>query len=564
MFFGKNKTSLKLTKWHPELPQGCEFIIVESTINPTKVKIGSGITKLLLRSTDGEEYLIEGNSVKIKEYFEPTKTYSASSGKIFKVKRPFGPLFQNVLLKEITACQYDEKFQLGHGVSEHYFIQNNNDKVIKLYGNSNQIKNLLEEVVPVQPKPVIASKPPVPPKIEIVERTIIKQTTPVIGQQGLRGEIGLQGPQGEPGPMGPQGPRGEQGKDGVQGIQGDQGEKGDQGEPGFQGIQGPKGKQGEKGEKGDKGDQGLVGPQGLQGIQGPKGDQGIPGKDGIEGKIGPQGSVGPQGPRGEKGDQGNRGPVGPQGPAGPRGEAGPVGPAGQDGQSTVVDVEYPLVLKDNKISLDAKHIDKILGKFKGADTQKIIDYIGKLSVPGGGGLAALFNGQRISKYVGNINFTGAGVNVTSSGQNLTVNISGGGGEGAVTKLVAGAGITLSPSTGLGEVTVTNLITVKSTPGSIQFTSNDVSGDLQAIPSFKYDIATSALQIPSVVELTGAGGSPSYIQFVDGSTQGTASPKFTEAISAPSIHIPGDRWFNTNTGILYTAITGASGFIWVQL
>jgi hypothetical protein len=256
--------------------------------------------------------------------------------------------------------------------------------------------------------------------------------------------------------------------------------------------------------------------------------------------------------------------VGPQGPAGPRGEAGPVGPAGQDGQSTVVDVEYPLVLKDNKISLDAKHIDKILGKFKGADTQKIIDYIGKLSVPGGGGLAALFNGQRISKYVGNINFTGAGVNVTSSGQNLTVNISGGGGEGAVTKLVAGAGITLSPSTGLGEVTVTNLITVKSTPGSIQFTSNDVSGDLQAIPSFKYDIATSALQIPSVVELTGAGGSPSYIQFVDGSTQGTASPKFTEAISAPSIHIPGDRWFNTNTGILYTAITGASGFIWVQL
>jgi hypothetical protein len=454
MFFGKNKTSLKLTKWHPDLPQGCEFIIAESLLNPTKVKIGSGITKLLLRSTDGEEYLIEGNSVKIKEYFEPTKTYSASSGKVFKVKRPFGPLFQNVLLKEITACQYDEKFQLGHGVSEHYFIQNNNDKVIKLYGNSNQIKNLLEEVVPVQPKPVIASKPLAPPKIEIVERTIIKETTPVIGQQGLRGEIGLQGPQGEPGPMGPQGPRGEQGKDGVQGIQGDQGEKGDQGEPGFQGIQGLKGKQGEKGEKGDKGDQGLVGPQGLQGIQGPKGDQGIPGQDGIEGKIGPQGPMGQQGPRGEKGDQGDRGSVGPQGPIGPRGEAGPEGPAGRDGQSSVVDVEYPLVLQDNKISLDAKHIDKILGKFKGADTQKIIDYIGKLSVPGGGGLAALFNGQRISKYVGNINFTGAGVNVTSSGQNLTVNISGGGSStSGVSSIIAGNGISISPAGGTGDVTI---------------------------------------------------------------------------------------------------------------
>jgi hypothetical protein len=168
--------------------------------------------------------------------------------------------------------------------------------------------------------------------------------------------------------------------------------------------------------------------------------------------------------------------VGPQGPAGPRGEAGPVGPAGQDGQSTVVDVEYPLVLKDNKISLDAKHIDKILGKFKGADTQKIIDYIGKLSVPGGGGLAALVNGNYVAKYVGNINFTGAGVNVTASGQNLTVNIPGGN----------------SPIIG---VTI-----------------------------------------------------------------------FTEAPSEeePGITRPGDRWFNTDTGILYTAITGASGFIWVQL
>jgi hypothetical protein len=40
--------------------------------------------------------------------------------------------------------------------------------------------------------------------------------------------------------------------------------------------------------------------------------------------------------------------------------------------------------------------------------------------------------------------------------------------------------------------------------------------------------------------------------------------FTESTTAPNINIVGDRWFNTNTGILYTAITGASGFIWVQL
>ena len=560
MFFGKNKNSLKLVKQHPQMLMGGTYHIIENAINPRPVKIGSGISELYLRDEYGETYLVEGNATKIKEYFQPLVSYDQVSGNIYKLMRPIGSLMQNNLLKETTSFSSDEKIYVGNGVTERYFIEKNSNKVIKFIGNSSQIKNLLEEVVPPQPKQ-IAPKPVVAPKIEIVERTIIKQTTPVIGQQGLRGEIGLQGPQGEPGPMGPQGPRGEQGKDGVQGIQGNQGEKGDQGEPGFQGIQGPKGKQGEKGEKGDKGDQGLVGPQGLQGIQGPKGDQGIPGKDGIEGKIGPQGSMGPQGPRGEKGDQGNRGPVGPQGPVGPRGEAGPVGAAGQDGQSTVVDVEYPLVLKDNKISLDAKHIDKILGKFKGADTQKIIDYIGKLSVPGGGGLAALFNGQRISKYVGNINFTGAGVNVTSSGQTLTVTI--GGAEGAVTKLVAGAGITLSPSTGVGEVTVTNLISVKSLPGSIQFTSNDVSGDLQAVPSFKYDLATSALQIPSIVELTGAGGSPSYIQFFDGTTQGSAPSKFFYTSTSPSGVTQGDRWMDSDNGIEYVYINDGNSQQWVQ-
>jgi len=44
----------------------------------------------------------------------------------------------------------------------------------------------------------------------------------------------------------------------------------------------------------------------------------------------------------------------------------------------------------------------------------------------------------------------------------------------------------------------------------------------------------------------------------------ATTIFTEATTAPVITMAGDRWFNTNIGILYTAITGASGFIWVQL
>jgi hypothetical protein len=51
--------------------------------------------------------------------------------------------------------------------------------------------------------------------------------------------------------------------------------------------------------------------------------------------------------------------------------------------------------------------------------------------------------------------------------------------------------------------------------------------------------------------------------LNGLTGGLSVNKFTEGITAPSINIPGDRWLDTDTGYLYTAITGASGFIWVQ-
>ena len=221
MFFGKNKTSLKLIKPHPELLLGCDYQIVEHLNNPKKIKIGIGISQLFLKNSDGEEYLIEGNASKIKDMFMSNMLYESVEGKIYKVKKPFGNLLQNSLLKEITACSYDEKYQLGHGVSEHYFIQKLNNKVIKLYGNSHQIKNLLEEVIIKteikEPQRIITK-----PKIEVIEKVIIKETTPVAGEQGLkgdkgdRGEVGPQGPKGEQGPSGSVGPRGPIGPQGPQ------------------------------------------------------------------------------------------------------------------------------------------------------------------------------------------------------------------------------------------------------------------------------------------------------------------------------------------------------------
>ena len=566
MFFGKNKTSLKLIKQHPQMLSGCEYLIIESATDPKIIKIGSGISKLYLRSPDGEEYLLEGNFGKIKDMFAPSKTYENMDGKLFKVIRPVASLMQNQMLKEIAPCQYDEKIQLGNGISEHYFIQKTNNKVLKVYGNSNQIKNLFEEVVLPTPKPVVAPAPVQQTKVEIIEKVIVKETTPVIGAQGLQGEKGDKGDRGDKGEMGPRGPEGKQGDIGPRGEIGLIGPKGERG------IEGPKGNKGDKGDKGDRGEIGPQGIQGIQGVQGPEGQQGpegtpgINGQDGIQGPVGPQGEIGPQGVQGQKGEKGDRGSVGPQGSIGPRGEAGPVGLqglAGKDGASPVISAEFPLALKDGNLSFDLSHITKIIDKFKNTDIQKAIDKFGVVSsTPGGGGLGALFNGIRVLKSVSDINFTGAGVNVIQRGKNIEVNITGGSSSSGVSKIIAGPGITLGSPSGTGEVTVSNLITVKSSPGSIQFTSPE-TGDLQAIPAFNFDIATSAFQVPSVLDLTSAGGLPSYIQFSNGTTQGTAPSKFFYRTTSPLGVTQGDRWMDSDNGIEYVYINDGNTNQWVQ-
>ena len=40
--------------------------------------------------------------------------------------------------------------------------------------------------------------------------------------------------------------------------------------------------------------------------------------------------------------------------------------------------------------------------------------------------------------------------------------------------------------------------------------------------------------------------------------------FTESTTPPTVTLVGDRWFNTDTGILYTAVSGNSGYVWVEL
>lgn len=496
MFFGKNKTSLKLVKQHSELLVGSEFFIIETATNPKKIKIGSGLSQLYLRSQDGEEYLIEGNSGKIKEYFIPVMNFDSLDGKLFKVRRPTGNLLQNQLLKEVGPCSYDEKLQLGNGITEHYFIQKNN-KVLKVYGNSNQIKNLFEEIV----TPIISNSVILPKtektKVEIIEKVIIKEQVPVIGNQGLRGEkgdrgeVGSAGPKGERGIEGPVGPRGEKGEKGDIGPQGERGLKGDRGDPGVQGIQG------ERGERGEIGPMGKEGPRGPMGQQGIQGQQGEPGQDGIDGDRGPQGEIGPRGPVGPKGEPGERGPIGPQGhngPVGPKGEKGDQGPPGENGNSPVIEAQFPLVLEDGVLSFDSKHVSGILDKFKNTDIQNAIDKLSKTITPGGGGVGVIYKvgetNNRILKSVNDIIFTGSGVTVTRKRKNVEVNISGG----------------------------ASSITAKGTQGAIQL-ANDGATDLEVNNSFRLDPITAKLELPGNLEFITSGA---YLIFPDGTTQGTAA------------------------------------------
>jgi hypothetical protein len=495
MFFGKNKTSLKLAKQHPELLMGCEYFIVESTINPKKIKVGSGITQLHLKNSDGEEYLLEGNSTKIKDLFVPSKTYESMEGKLFKTTKPFGNFFQFQMLKEIAPCQYDEKVQLGNGISEHYFIVKGSNKIVKVYGNSSQIKNLIEEVH--IPKPVVKQASPAPtPKVEIIEKVIIKESTPVVGAQGLQGERGPKGDQGDRGEIGPSGSKGDQGDRGEIGPPGAQGIQGPQGIPGKDGQLGPEGPKGTKGEKGNPGE---AGPRGAQGPMGPKGDIG---EKGERGDPGPVGAQGPIGPRGEKGERGDPGPVGAQGPIGPRGEKGepgtqgPPGPQGPQGlpgldaQPVIVKAEYPLKLENQVLTFDSKKLTQLLDQFKNTDIQRAIAQISKTMPSGGGAVGIKFNGSKLIKSVSDINFTGAGVTVARQGKNVTVNISGGGGSS---------------------------ITAKGTQGAIQLA--DGATDLEFNNSFRLDPNTAKLEVPGNLEFITSGA---YLIFPDGTTQGTAA------------------------------------------
>ena len=606
MFFGKNKNSLKLIKQHPNLLVGATYHIIESANNPKIVKLGSGISQMYLRDEYGETYLVEGNSNKIKEYFQPILLFESIEGPVFKVKRPIGSLLQNSLLKETTALTADEKIYAGNGITERYFIQKDTNKVIKFVGNSTQIKHLIEEQI--VPKPVV--QPPKiieKPVVQLIEKTIVKEIIPQAGSQGLRGEkgergdsvVGPQGPRGERGPEGPQGPQGEQGLVGPQGPRGEPGPEGLQGKPGKIGPQGP---QGEPGPQGPEGLQGLQGPQGEKGDKGEPGPQGIPGKNGIDGKIGPAGPQGIQGPKGDRGERGERGPIGSQGLQGPEGPQGSPGEQGPAGESPIITATYPLVLEAGNISFDSEKLTGILDKFKNSDIQDAINKIGQMVTPGGGGGVDIYlNGQKVHRNPSIINFVGDNITATSNRKNVNISISGGGGAGISGPYV----VSLNGTTGAINLRAQRGITytisgnthsfgIDYSRGGATFPIRDENSinkidvillqdrdlignpkanemylvtmadmldyfNFSAPPATSFKSSTSIIVTDSDDNLT---KQLDYNTFISTISQ-EVGIKFTYATTAPSGATQGDRWMDSDNGIEYVYINDGNSNQWVQ-
>ena len=549
MFFGKNKTSLRLSKPHPILVEGCEYNIVDAVRNPTKVTVGVGITKLFLRDKDGQEFVVEGNASKIKDLLIPVYIFEHIDGPIFKLKFPVGSLQKNTFLKETNSVHPDEKIYLGHGVSERYFIQQQTNKIIKFIGNPSQIKNIVEEVQ-IEKTPIQQSTSET--KVQLIEKTVVREIVPQFGAQGIQGEQGEVGPRGERGPAGPQGPVGPRGPIGPQGEIG---------------PIGPPGPQGEKGEKGDEGPVGAVGPRGLRGPQGPQGPQGIPGKDGEKGEVGSQGLMGPPGPQGEKGDPG---PTGRQGRIGPRGAQGPQGPQGDPGPKGdpgVVEAQFPLVLEDGVLSFNSEQVSAVLDKLKNNDIQKVINQIAMTTPAGGGAVDIALNGDKVIRSVNTVNFIGSGINITRRRKNVDIDLSGlcGGGGGGISgpyvRSLANTDGLIELSGNIGDVKINLAELAKSVQGSIQYRSN-LTGRFEAQPNFRLNVTTQNLELPKGICFGFTANS--FITFSDGTTLGSRPNIFTEGFTAPTSPMVGDRWFNNNNGKLFTAISDDSGIIWVEL
>jgi collagen type VII alpha len=355
--------------------------------------------------------------------------------------------------------------------------------------------------------------------------------------------------------------------------------------PGAKGATGDIGSTGPTGATGATGDIGSTGPTGATGATGATGDIGSigpTGPTGATGATGDIGSTGPTGPTGATGATGATGDIGSIGPTGPTGATGPVGDyvisiRGLTGAVGITNESgIGLSVSGNTLTVSNTGVlsfNNLTGNVSGLTVGSVGGTLGSIQFKDSFGLSGSSNLTWQNEAFG-----GSGVTVSflelknrsgiklyenpANGNNFISFIApasvtntlglpyifpeGTGTTGSILTLVSAnngaytlnwtkvlsvsaldltGNINLASSSfiqfadGTTQGTAASLITVKGTEGLIQFA--DASGtDLSVDSGFKLDPITAQLQIPNGLKI-GSGSIP-YIEFADGTTQGTAA------------------------------------------
>lgn len=172
------------------------------------------------------------------------------------------------------------------------------------------------------------------------------------------------------------------------------------------------------------------GDKGEQGEKGDTGEKGEKGDAGTDGEMGPMGPMGPKGDRGERGLDGIDGDVGPMGPPGAKGADG--------SPDTGVEIVSKLSALKEMDRLSYHALKDVPLIFKNGPGERI---------PRGGGSRDYAFTELTDTPKSYANQAGKWLRVNLAGTALEFISSG------VTKLVAGTNISLTPSSGLGDVTV---------------------------------------------------------------------------------------------------------------